>query len=116
MTIADPDSIYCKERSYYLDLLQVQVVQLRTDPGRHLHVVEQLRELSQLTPGYIEASLLIGDTLFHQICCALQPLFLTAIATLVGDTDPVAGFRVADALEDAVPLEVRDPFKHPATW
>ncbi|KGO75229.1 hypothetical protein PITC_010820 [Penicillium italicum] len=116
MTIPDPDSIYRRERSYYLDLLQTQVVRLRTDPGRRLHVVEQLRELAQMTPGYIEASLLVGDTLFHQICCTLQPMFMAVIVTLLGDSDPVSGYRVADALEAAVPLEVRDPFNHPATW
>ncbi|KAJ5589203.1 hypothetical protein N7537_011881 [Penicillium hordei] len=116
MAITAPDSIYRKERSYYLDLLESQIVQLRTDPGRRLHVVEQLRELSQLTPGSIEASLVVGDTLFHQICCDLEPLFLAGVVSLLGDTDPVTEYQVADILEAAVPAEVQDPFNHPATW
>ncbi|OQD63081.1 hypothetical protein PENPOL_c010G00167 [Penicillium polonicum] len=116
MAITAPDSIYRKERSYYLNLLQAQVVQLRTLPGCRLHVATQLRELSRLTPGYIEASLVIGDTVFHRTCCNLQPLFLHAICSLAGDSDPVTGYQIADMLEAAVPAEVRNPYCPPATW
>ncbi|EKV12714.1 hypothetical protein Pdw03_1555 [Penicillium digitatum] len=116
MAILARDSVYWRERTYYLDLLQTQVVQLRSVPDCRLHVVDRLRELAQMTPGYIEASLLVGDTIFHRICCALQPLLPTAIATVSRDFDPVSGYRVADVLEGTVLLEIRDPFNHPAIW
>ncbi|KAJ5517161.1 hypothetical protein N7527_008721 [Penicillium freii] len=117
MAITAPDSIYRKERSYYLDLLQTQVMRLRTDPRRHFDVADQLRELSRLTPGYIQASLVVGDTVFHRVCCNLQPLFLNAICSLVREHfDPVTGYQIADMLEAAVPAEVRNPYCPPATW
>ncbi|CAG8886233.1 unnamed protein product [Penicillium egyptiacum] len=116
MTKPAADSIYVRERAYFLDLLVTQIVKLRSDPGNRLFVVQGLRELSRLTPGCIEASRVVGDTLFHQICCTLQPLFQPAVATLLADIDEFDGYRVSDALEGAVPPEARDPFNRPATW
>ncbi|KAL2695514.1 hypothetical protein AAEP93_003607 [Penicillium crustosum] len=105
MPLVQPDSIYRMERSYYLDVLETQVHRLRTNPGRRLQVVDHLKELAQLTPGSIEASLVIGDTVFHQTCCNLQPLYLNAICSLLGDDDPALGYQIADMLEAAVPAE-----------
>lgn len=34
----------------------------------------------------------------------------------MADVDQFDVYRVADGLEGAVPLEVRDPFSGPATW
>ncbi|KAJ6142965.1 hypothetical protein N7471_002418 [Penicillium samsonianum] len=115
MTIPARDSMYGRERKDYLDLLQSQVMKLRADPSLRLHVVERLRDLHRMTPGCLEGSQVVSDTLFHQICCTLQPLYRIAIATLIGDSDPASVYRVADMLEGAVPWEVRDPFNTPAT-
>lgn len=116
MPLAQPDSIYRRERSYYLDILQSQINRLRTNPARRLQVVDHLKELSQLTPGCIEASLVIRDTVFHRACCNLQPLYLNAIRTLLGDSDPALGYQVADMLEAAVPAEIRNPYHYPPGW
>ncbi|KAI3198415.1 hypothetical protein CBS147311_6441 [Penicillium roqueforti] len=116
MDIPAPDSIYCKDRSYFLDLLHAQIMQLRSKPGLRFQVAEKLRELSLMTPGCIEASDIVGDTVFHRTCCALQPIFYTAIATLLGNISPVCVLRVADELEAAVPLEIQNPWSHPDTW
>ncbi|KAJ9483670.1 hypothetical protein VN97_g9727 [Penicillium thymicola] len=116
MAIAAPDSLYRMERSYYLDLLQAQVVQLRADPRRRFLVIDQLKELSQKTPSSIEAALIVGDALFHRLCCTLQPLFRDAIFSLLRDSDPVVGYQVADMIEAAVPAEIRNPYSPPAGW
>lgn len=116
MPLVQPDSIYRRERSYYLDILQSQINRLRTNPGRRLQVVDHLKELSQLTAGCIEASLVIRDTVFHRACCNLQPLYLNAIRTLLGDSDPALGYQVADMLEAAVPAEIRNPYHYPPGW
>ena len=91
-------------------------MQLRSKPDLRFQVVEKLRELSLMTPGCIEASDIVGDTLFNRICCTLQPIFYTAIATLLGNISTVCVLIVADELEAAVPWEVRNPWSHPATW
>ncbi|KAJ5794206.1 hypothetical protein N7457_000805 [Penicillium paradoxum] len=112
MILAAPDSVYAKERTYYLNLLECQVNDLRWMPERHLQVIERLVELHNLTQGYITASHLLEDACFHQICCTLQPILSSAILTLRRDSDPVSGYRIADELENAVPLAVRDPLAY----
>ncbi|KAJ5926493.1 hypothetical protein N7516_008266 [Penicillium verrucosum] len=116
MAIVAPDSIYRIERSYYLNLLQAQIMHLRTDHRRRLFVIDQLKELSQKTPGSMEAALIVGDTLFHRLCCTLQPLLLKAISSLLSDSDPVIGYKVADMIEAAVPPEIKNPYCPPAGW
>lgn len=112
MACAAPDSIYARERSYYLDLLQRQIYELRFNPDSRLQVVSRLGELLNLTPGYIEASNLLQDTCFHQICCTLNPILQNAMVALRADNDPSTGYKVSDELENAVPLMVRDPLAH----
>ncbi|OQE82523.1 hypothetical protein PENNAL_c0036G06124 [Penicillium nalgiovense] len=98
MTIPARDSIYVRDRTHFLRGLETQIAKLRASPGNRRCVVQGLRELARLTPGCIEASR------------------VPAIATLMADVDQFDVYRVADGLEGAVPLEVRDPFSGPATW
>ncbi|KAJ6190395.1 hypothetical protein N7519_000416 [Penicillium mononematosum] len=116
MTIPARDSVYVTDRTHFLLVLETQILKLRANPANRLFVVEGLRELARLTPGCLEASRVVGDLVFHQICCTLQHLWQPAIATLLADADEFDGYRVADRLEGALPLEARDPFSRPATW
>ena len=116
MTIPARDSVYVGERTHFLRVLETQIVKLRVNPGNRLFVVQGLRELARLTSGCLEASRVVGDLVFHQMCCTLQQLWQPSIATLLANADEFDGYRVADALEGAVPPEVRDPFNCPATW
>ncbi|KAJ5459222.1 hypothetical protein N7530_011166 [Penicillium desertorum] len=116
MTIPARDSVYVTDRTHFLRVLETQIAKLRANPGNRLFVVQGLRELARLTPGCLEASRVVGDLVFHQMCCILQHLWQPAIATLLADADEFDVYRVADGLEGALPLEVRDPFSCPATW
>ncbi|CAI7610433.1 unnamed protein product [Penicillium glandicola] len=102
MTRAAPDSVYARDRTYFLNLLQRQVMDLRSGPSLRPLVIERLRELSQMIPGCIEASHI--------------PIFHIVIAILCQDDDPIRGYIVADQLERAIPVEIRDPTGHLAKW
>ncbi|KAJ5951156.1 uncharacterized protein N7479_009569 [Penicillium vulpinum] len=118
MTCPAFDSIYNRERGYFLDLLQRQVLELQACPDHRPRVIEAIRELASMVPRYLGASQVLGDTRFFHICCALQPILYSALVTLCEDNDPIKGLMVAGLLESAVPWEVRDPSKrnYPAEW
>ncbi|KAJ5827427.1 hypothetical protein N7447_004190 [Penicillium robsamsonii] len=118
-SIAAVDSVYSADRHYYMQLLERQVMELRAHPDLRTRVLDGLRELSLLTPGCIEAALVTGDAVFHQLCSTIKPYILAAIATLSEDNaDPASGLMVADQLEKVVPWDIRDPltFGGPPTW
>ncbi|KAJ5158926.1 uncharacterized protein N7500_008577 [Penicillium coprophilum] len=114
--VAARDSLHARDRAYFLRLVQIVVQSLRIAPERRLELVERIRELVLMAPSRIESSLIVGDTVFYQICTTLQPLFLLAIDSLLEHEDPTIGYRVADELEAAVPLEVRLPGSQPESW
>ncbi|KAJ5494489.1 hypothetical protein N7463_010576 [Penicillium fimorum] len=102
--IATIDSVYSGDRHYYMQLLEPQIMELRARLDLRTRVLDGLRELSLLTPGCIDAALVTGDVVFHQLCSTIRPYILVAITTLSEDNaDPASGLMVADQLEQVFP-------------
>ena len=99
MIIPARDSVYVMDRNHFLRLLETLIDKLRANPDNRLFVVEGLRELAQLTPGCLEASRVVGDLVFHQMCSILQDIWQPAIVTLLANAHEFDGYRVADAMD-----------------
>jgi hypothetical protein len=103
------DSIYAKERTYFLNNLECQVYALKRHPDSLPRVLESLVELRTMTHGCIGMAVLLQDHCFANICLNLQTILQTGIALLREDGSAVTRGNVAEQIENAVPLSIRDP-------
>ncbi|KAJ5185679.1 hypothetical protein N7491_006450 [Penicillium cf. griseofulvum] len=112
------DSLYSRDRFYYLDLVRRQVLELLARQPDITTIIEGLRELSKMTPGLTESAIFLDDWLFHGTLCALLPVIHSAIASLTGEcVDIVVTSAISQRLLEAVPVEIRrDPYIPPLSW
>ncbi|KAJ5860498.1 uncharacterized protein N7529_007808 [Penicillium soppii] len=103
------DSIYGRERTYFLNNLECQVYDMKIHSNTLPRVLDSLGELHTMTNGCIEMAALLEDHCFEKICRDLQPILAQGIAVLREDGGAVTRAIVADHIEGVVPLSVRDP-------
>ncbi|KXG45610.1 uncharacterized protein PGRI_033770 [Penicillium griseofulvum] len=112
------DSLYARDRAYYLDLVRRQILELVAVQPDIPTIVEGLRELSAMTPGITETASFLGDWLFHGTVVALEPIIHRAIDSPTSECiDITLRCAISQRLLAAVCEEMRrDPYGIPLSW